>query len=670
MTSKIPEHLQTRLAQGRVIPFVGAGVSRTVRHRSTNEPLFPSWHELLLRAAVTLTAAGKSKTANTVKALLDDELPDYRDIASRAAGSLGDRWYAFLKTNLDPAYDDAAPESLALARAIWALDSRLIITTNYDRVLQWACPPPAQPELRVWHIQAPLDQSDLLSNGPRLPTVWHLHGTIQQPDSIILTTQSYEALYGAGERGAIANGTKYAAALATLKVLLTSYTFVFIGFSFDDSQFRDLLHELGAMFHGGNQHYVLVRESDDHISAPHLPIQSITFQKFGAPLLAIVEDLGRLAAADREREKRLAETTERLSPAELDALLALIGELTKDGRDSQHTLEQLIAIVQSRDDEGLLRTASVIADDLQNELLHTRTETETKASELRDRLDRINDEIALVDANAKKLVDLVDHTRTSIVKSVRASFELLMSGLPGDLERFMQDQVLSASGFWMHLRLRSLSEVAAERCTSFAQRRIDEWQRTGVAIMREGVEKLLHDLAGNLSEIQSREAVRMTSTDYHLSGRFVLDPRELYDALASEAEVQMRLIVTQAFADMSFTGFLYMILQALVGFRFTVNIERKVKAAAVEVFTRQIRQAGEAGVARLTAEIPSALDHDLRRIVEQYKTQLASIHEELSRMGHSVVVSQRTTDDDVARLVDAGKRVEELGRALSGALKK
>ena len=670
MTSKVPEHLQARLAQGRVIPFVGAGVSRTVRHRSTNEPLFPSWHELLLRAAAALTAAGRSKSANTVKALLDDEPADYRDIASRAAENLGDRWYGFLKTNLDPAYDDAATESLALARAIWALGSRLIVTTNYDRVLQWACPPPAQPELRVWHIQAALDQSDLLSNGPRFPTVWHLHGTIQHPDSIILTTQSYEALYGAGERGAIADGTKYAAALATLRVLLTSYTFVFIGFSFDDSQFRDLLKELGAMFHGGNQHYVLVRESDDHIRESHLPLQSITFEEFGAPLLAIVENLGQIAAADRMRERRLAETAERFSPTELDALLVLIGELTKGGRHSQHTLEQLIAIVQSSDAEGLLRTGSVIADDLQQELLHTRTETEIKASELRNKLDHINDQLALVDANTTKMVDLVEHTRTSIVRDVRESFELLMSELPGDLERFMHDEVLSTSGFWMHLRLRYLSEVAAERCTSFAQRRIEKWQREGVLIMREGVLKLFHELAGNLNEMQSHEAARMAPIGYDLSGRIVLDPRELYDALASDAEVQMHLIVTQAFGDLSFTGFLYMILMSLVGFQFTANTERKVKAAAVDVFTRQIRQAGEAGVARLTAEIPSALDHDLRRIVKQYKTQLASIHEELSRMGNSVVVSQRTTEDDVARLVDAGKRVEELGRALSGALKK
>ena len=55
----IPRDLQQRLRARKVIPFVGAGVSRAVRHEDTGEPLFPTWKQLLQNAITELTADHK-----------------------------------------------------------------------------------------------------------------------------------------------------------------------------------------------------------------------------------------------------------------------------------------------------------------------------------------------------------------------------------------------------------------------------------------------------------------------------------------------------------------------------------------------------------------------------------------------------------------------------------
>ena len=40
--------------------------------------------------------------------------------------------------------------ALALAQALWTLGSKLVITTNYDQVLRWACPDSLQKDLYTW----------------------------------------------------------------------------------------------------------------------------------------------------------------------------------------------------------------------------------------------------------------------------------------------------------------------------------------------------------------------------------------------------------------------------------------------------------------------------------------------------------------------------------------
>jgi len=224
---------------------------------------------LLERAVQRLEEEQKGPHARLVRSLLEIEKPDYLEAARRARDGLGAVWVEFLKAQLDLPRERADDESLNLARAVWKLGSQLLVTTNYERVLHWACPQPS--DCRSWDIEAPAEQVEALRTGVRHSTIWDLHGRIENAANLILTPDGYNRLYpAAGEAE-----HRYRAALATLRSLLTSHAFLFIGFSLDDAYFGIQLrgvHEISRSTPG--PHYALVREADrERVRALDLPVE-------------------------------------------------------------------------------------------------------------------------------------------------------------------------------------------------------------------------------------------------------------------------------------------------------------------------------------------------------------------------------------------------------------
>jgi len=283
----IPRALQDSLRAGRVIPFVGAGVSMNVLDRASHKPVFPSWRQLLEGAATRLEQENKSDDANVVKSLLKGQRPDFLYAATRARTALGAIWYDFLKNSLDIPFERIDDESLALARAIWGLGSNLVITTNYDEVLRWACP--RQQDLQSWDIEAPVEQAALLQQSLRRPVIWHLHGRISNASQLILSPDGYKLLYpdSDGDQRKV----RYQAALNTLRQQLASRAFLFIGFSLDDEYFGMQLETVSEIYKGAvGPHYALVREADAE-RVRKLNIEPVTFPGFGAPQLALMAEL-------------------------------------------------------------------------------------------------------------------------------------------------------------------------------------------------------------------------------------------------------------------------------------------------------------------------------------------------------------------------------------------
>ncbi len=200
------------------------------------------------------------------------EKPDYLEAARRARDGLGAVWVEFLKTQLDLPWERADEESLNLARAVWKLGSQLLVTTNYERVLHWACSQPNN--CRSWDIEVPAEQVEALRTRVRYPTIWHLHGRIENAANLILTPDGYNRLYPAA--GEVEH--RYHAALETLRSLLTSHSFLFIGFSLDDAYFGTQLRGVHEIFSGTpGPYYALVRTADrERVRALDLPVEVVT----------------------------------------------------------------------------------------------------------------------------------------------------------------------------------------------------------------------------------------------------------------------------------------------------------------------------------------------------------------------------------------------------------
>jgi tetratricopeptide (TPR) repeat protein len=291
---KIPETLKRRLREGKVIPFVGAGVPMSVRERDSGRPLFPSWREMLERAASRLEGDDDDVRAGLVRNFLSLKPPKYLEAAQYAREGMGPSdWYGFLREQLARSHESADPESLELAKSVWRLGSKLVATTNFDRVLHWAAPEPGGPA--SWDIDAPAELAELLRGGLSTPTVWHLHGQIHNATKIILTPESFSLLYPDGKEGD--SESPYRAALQTLRTLLVSHSFLFIGFSLDDVFFRRQLDDVNQIYEGaGGPHYVLMREADVPLGLKdEKSVKAVTFSDFGEPLLNMVRELGGFA---------------------------------------------------------------------------------------------------------------------------------------------------------------------------------------------------------------------------------------------------------------------------------------------------------------------------------------------------------------------------------------
>ncbi|NQZ11648.1 MAG: SIR2 family protein, partial [Algicola sp.] len=253
---KIPESLQTALQTHTLVPFVGAGLSMSVLREDNKEPLFPSWPQLLQLAAAKLVRENKPKAANAITACLDYiEDDSYLRAAKIAQKELGKKqWNDFLKEQLDPSKTLCNPASLATAEKVWKLGSKLIITTNYDKVLDWARPADLRDELTLWPIEAAHGLQQALTKPVERPTLWHLHGHVDNINNIILTPDGYQTLYGDVKE------STYKAALTSLRTFLATRTLLFIGFSFADETFYRQLKIINDIYDGNTpKHYVLIK---------------------------------------------------------------------------------------------------------------------------------------------------------------------------------------------------------------------------------------------------------------------------------------------------------------------------------------------------------------------------------------------------------------------------
>ncbi len=309
-TSNIPKSLVEALKAGTVIPFVGAGVSLSLKKnkpdRKLQNNLFPSWKEFLFNAAdkldsekIALDESGKSKQGTIIRTLINlDEKIDYLNLAQRSFDALGGKyWYELLTENFDIDIDLADEKSTALPKLMWRINSNLVITTNVDLVLESVHESPRKVKILDTQFAefAELQKDWQLAQ----PTVLHLHGHINDKVNVVFTNKQYREFYDLD---------KNRAKLETLRRLFTQRTILFIGFSLDDLFIIKELERVNLIYEGrANYLYVLIHENEKNNSNIPPYIQKIIFSDFGEPLVEKVLEI--LSSANISPVSNLAPPT-------------------------------------------------------------------------------------------------------------------------------------------------------------------------------------------------------------------------------------------------------------------------------------------------------------------------------------------------------------------------
>jgi hypothetical protein len=189
MDEKTERALRESMHHKKLIPFVGAGISQSAAG-------VPSWPELATRMHEFVTGqnvenvAAKPKIDEMDNLISAKKLIDAFDIGQELLGyrSATDSWDAIPYSHfLEAQFGLPQVSNPSILRALAELRTRLIVTTNYDKLIEdYAAP--------SWESSTWLEPSRALSATRRGGGVIHLHGRFDTPASIVLSKRDYNGI--------------------------------------------------------------------------------------------------------------------------------------------------------------------------------------------------------------------------------------------------------------------------------------------------------------------------------------------------------------------------------------------------------------------------------------------------------------------------------------------
>jgi hypothetical protein len=283
------------LAIKRVVLFIGSGVSASGVTRCGSR--IRQWHSFLDYASSQL---GDEERHQLVKSYLKEK--NYLFAAEVIKNSLSNTDWAQL---IQDEFGQIADPS-DLHRAIVSLDQRIIVTTNFDKLLENAW---ADPLVRVTHFPQVITRLDtsafkiLRESGSYLVK---LHGTVDDPESIVFTQSDY---------------TKHAyinwAYSSFIETLLTTYTVLFIGFSMNDPALSRLVEMHAQRYPLCRPHYIFTAApmhdtvKEINRSLRRLYVMEYSSENHHSELIDHIRELGRQSQA--KRRENVASTSKEIS---------------------------------------------------------------------------------------------------------------------------------------------------------------------------------------------------------------------------------------------------------------------------------------------------------------------------------------------------------------------
>jgi SIR2-like domain len=249
----IPAGLREAAARTTLVPFVGAGASVLAG--------CPGWKDFADKSLRWLVGQGKFSYS---------QLDQINHLHPRVKLSLARTIANEHKTKIayrDILHPKPPRESLSgqrLYNALFRL-STIFVTTNYDAWLDerlQAPVPTAVPTGATTHITAtpmnvvygPEQVNSALLSQPN--TVIHLHGSLREPDTMIMTTSDYISQYAAYNRTSRDPLTENPV-LTFLDFLFRHRTVLFIGYGLEELEILEYVLTKGPRGGGEVRHYIL-----------------------------------------------------------------------------------------------------------------------------------------------------------------------------------------------------------------------------------------------------------------------------------------------------------------------------------------------------------------------------------------------------------------------------
>lgn len=269
-----PKSLVTEVARRRCILFLGAGVAASATNAAGTRP--KEWKAFLLAAVALVHDIPKQAD---ITQLINDNRLLLALQAIRAEADPGD--YQGL---LNTCFNDATFEPSELHKVIFDLDSRLVITTNFDKIYEKHCLTASTDGFKVIPYN-----SDSLGDEIRSDTrlIIKAHGSIDDIGRMVFTKAEYHAAK-----------QNFSSFYAILKALLLTNTCVFIGCGLDDPDVLLLLEEVRITANPNRPHYALLRTGSHsaYVRNDLLSAYNVRTLEYGPNHVDLVTDLKALQA--------------------------------------------------------------------------------------------------------------------------------------------------------------------------------------------------------------------------------------------------------------------------------------------------------------------------------------------------------------------------------------
>lgn len=270
-----PRTLINEVAQRRCIFFLGAGVAASSKNPSGKKP--KEWKAFLTEASSLVTEPERK--------IIIDELINQNKLllalqAIKSEADPGD-----YQNLLNENFNDPTFEPSDLHRVIFDLDSRLVITTNFDKIYEKLCLRASTEGFKVIPYYSK-SFGDELRSDTRL--IIKAHGSIDDLQKMIFTKAQY---HEAKEN----NSAFY----SILKGLLLTNTCIFIGCGLDDPDVLLLLEDVKITASPSRPHYALLRQGSHNHYTKHdlLSCYNIKALEYGPNHEDLVTDLASLLQA-------------------------------------------------------------------------------------------------------------------------------------------------------------------------------------------------------------------------------------------------------------------------------------------------------------------------------------------------------------------------------------